>query len=201
MKIIIKATDEIFSIWTSKFKIGDHIFIQYNPLTTAIQDGDIFIDNNFEEEGPTFLSVTTTLVLVNAVITTTKKMPENFVRYTGWGGFFTLTKLEIAGNEETVKKAIELLTSVGIETVLAADEIGMISPRVVSMIINEAFFAINEEVSTKEEINTAMKLGTNYPFGPFEWCDKIGLNNVKILLAELAKNDLRYTIAPALKIN
>jgi 3-hydroxybutyryl-CoA dehydrogenase len=93
------------------------------------------------------------------------------------------------------------LTSVGIETVLAADEIGMISPRVVSMIINEAFFAINEEVSTKEEINTAMKLGTNYPFGPFEWCDKIGLNNVKILLAELAKNDLRYTIAPALKIN
>lgn len=201
MKIIIKATDEIFSIWTSKFKIGDHIFIQYNPLTTAIQDGDIFIDNNFEEEGPTFLSVTTTLVLVNAVITTTKKMPENFVRYNGWGGFFTLPKLEIAGNEETVKKAIELLTSVGIETVLAADEIGMISPRVVSMIINEAFFAINEEVSTKEEINTAMKLGTNYPFGPFEWCDKIGLNNVKILLAELAKNDLRYTIAPALKIN
>lgn len=201
MKIIIKATDEIFSIWTSKFKIGDHIFIQYNPLTTAIQDGDIFIDNNFEEEGPTFLSVTTTLVLVNAVITTTKKMPENFVRYNGWGGFFTQPKLEIAGNEETVKKAIELLTSVGIETVLAADEIGMISPRVVSMIINEAFFAINEEVSTKEEINTAMKLGTNYPFGPFEWCDKIGLNNVKILLAELAKNDLRYTIAPALKIN
>lgn len=201
MKIIIKATDEIFSIWTSKFKIGDHIFIQYNPLTTAIQDGDIFIDNNFEEEGPTFLSVTTTLVLVNAVITTTKKMPENFVRYNGWGGFFTQPKLEIAGNEETVKKAIELLTSVGIETVLAADEIGMISPRVVSMIINEAFFAINEEVSTKEEINTAMKLGTNYPSGPFEWCDKIGLNNVKILLAELAKNDLRYTIAPALKIN
>jgi 3-hydroxybutyryl-CoA dehydrogenase len=201
MKIIIKATDEIFSIWTSKFKIGDHIFIQYNPLTTAIQDGDIFIDNNFEEEGPTFLSVTTTLVLVNAVITTSKKMPENFVRYNGWGGFFTQPKLEIAGNEETVKKAIELLTSVGIETVLAADEIGMISPRVVSMIINEAFFAINEEVSTKEEINTAMKLGTNYPSGPFEWCDKIGLNNVKILLAELAKNDLRYTIAPALKIN
>ncbi|MFY8024072.1 MAG: 3-hydroxyacyl-CoA dehydrogenase family protein [Sediminibacterium sp.] len=201
MQIIIKATDEIFSIWTNKFKIGEHEFIQYNSLSTAITDADLFIDTCFEEEGPAFLSVTTTLVLVNAVITTSKKMPENFVRYNGWGGFFTQSKMEIAGNEETVKKAIDLLTPLGIETVVAADEVGMISPRVVSMIINEAFFAIHEEVSSKEEINTAMKLGTNYPFGPFEWCDKIGLNNIKMLLAELAKNDLRYTIAPALKIN
>lgn len=201
MQIIIKATDEIFSIWTSKFKIGEHIFIQYNPLSTAIPDGDLFIDTCFEEEGPAFLSVTTTLVLVNAVISTANKMPENFVRYNGWDGFFTQSKMEITGKEETVQKAIELLTLVGIETVLTADEVGMISPRVVSMIINEAFFAIDEEVSSKEEINTAMKLGTNYPFGPFEWCDKIGLEKIKILLAELAKNDQRYSIAPALKIN
>ena len=42
------------------------------------------------------------------------------------------------------------------------------------MIINEAFLALQEGVSTKEEINTAMKLGTNYPLGPFEWVEKIG---------------------------
>ena len=45
---------------------------------------------------------------------------------------------------------------------------GFISARVVSMIINEAYFALEEEVSSKEEIDTAMKLGTNYPYGPFD---------------------------------
>lgn len=201
MQIIIKATDEIFSIWSSKFNNGEHVLIQYHAASASIPEGDLFIDTSFEEEGPAFLSITSALVFVNAVITPTISMPENFVRYNGWGGFFTKSKLEIAGNKETVKKAIELLTSVGIETVVSPDEIGMISPRVVSMIINEAYFALAENISSKEEINTAMKLGTNYPFGPFEWCDKIGLNNIKILLAELAKTDMRYSIAPALKIN
>ncbi len=44
-----------------------------------------------------------------------------------------------------------------------------------AMIINEAWHALAEEVSTKNEIDTAMKLGTNYPYGPFEWAEKIGL--------------------------
>ena len=41
-----------------------------------------------------------------------------------------------------------------------------------------AYLALEEHVSTKEEINTAMKLGTNYPFGPFEWANAIGANNI-----------------------
>ena len=55
---------------------------------------------------------------------------------------------------------------------------GFISSRIVSMIINEAYFALEENVSTKEEIDIAMKLGTNYPYGPFEWSKKIGLKNI-----------------------
>ena len=53
------------------------------------------------------------------------------------------------------------------------------------MIINEAFIALREGVSTKEEINTAMKLGTNYPYGPFEWAGKIGIERVNALLDKL----------------
>ncbi|HZI53262.1 MAG TPA: 3-hydroxyacyl-CoA dehydrogenase family protein, partial [Chitinophagaceae bacterium] len=78
------------------------------------------------------------------------------------------------------------------------DVIGMITPRIVSMIINEAWFSLDEKVSTREEIDTAMKLGTNYPYGPFEWGDKIGLNRIRQLLSELQKTDNRYTIAPGL---
>ena len=67
------------------------------------------------------------------------------------------------------------------------------------MIINEAFFALGEGVSTMEEINLAMKLGTNCPYGPFEWEEKIGLQNIYRLLHKLSATDKRYSIAPLLK--
>ena len=70
---------------------------------------------------------------------------------------------------------------------------GFIAPRVISSIINEAYFALSEGVSTKEEIDTAMKLGTNYPYGPFEWSRKIGLKNIATLLTKLSAEEERYT--------
>ncbi|RYF80186.1 MAG: 3-hydroxybutyryl-CoA dehydrogenase, partial [Chitinophagaceae bacterium] len=78
------------------------------------------------------------------------------------------------------------------------DEPGFVSPRVVSMIINEAFMALAENVSTKEEINTAMKLGTAYPYGPFEWAEKIGMQNIVALLQKLGTTQTRYTPAELL---
>jgi 3-hydroxybutyryl-CoA dehydrogenase len=70
---------------------------------------------------------------------------------------------------------------------------GFVTARVISMIINEAYFALDENVSSKEEIDTAMKLGTNYPYGPFEWAKAIGLKNVYDLLKHLAELNNRYT--------
>jgi 3-hydroxybutyryl-CoA dehydrogenase len=67
------------------------------------------------------------------------------------------------------------------------------------MIINEAYFTVGEEVSSKREIDIAMKLGTNYPLGPFEWADKIGLSNIYKLLLKLSSIGTRYTIAPLLE--
>jgi 3-hydroxybutyryl-CoA dehydrogenase len=75
----------------------------------------------------------------------------------------------------------------------------MITPRIIAMIINEAWFSLAENISTRDEIDTAMKLGTNYPYGPFEWGEKIGLNRIIELLNELQKTDKRYSIAPGLK--
>ena len=67
------------------------------------------------------------------------------------------------------------------------------------MIINEAFFALGEDISSKTEIDIAMKLGTNYPFGPFEWADLIGLDKIAQLLDACYLKDERYAIAPALR--
>lgn len=197
MQIIIRATDHQYFALANKLIGGKNKIERYESSNEAIPLGDIYIDASFEEEGPSFSSVQNRIVLVNGVCTLSEMLPKNFVRFNGWDGFLSQTSLEIAGNDEAVTKAVELLEAAGLPTVVSADELGMIGPRVVAMIINEAYFALAENISTKEEINTAMKLGTNYPYGPFEWCELIGFQKVSTLLHNLAKTDERYSLAPA----
>ena len=66
------------------------------------------------------------------------------------------------------------------------DDYGFIAARIIAMIINEAYYALQENVSTKQQIDIAMKLGTNYPYGPFEWSEKIGIEKIYLLLKKLS---------------
>jgi len=81
------------------------------------------------------------------------------------------------------------------------DRVGMVSLRILLMIINEAYFTLQEGTAGKTEIDLAMKLGTNYPFGPFEWCERIGIKTVVTQLKALYLDtgDERYKICPLLK--
>ena len=81
-----------------------------------------------------------------------------------------------------------------------ADRVGFVTPRVICMIINEAYCTVQEGTATREDIDKAMKLGTNYPFGPFEWAKKIGVKNVCKLLGAVYSDtqDQRYRICPML---
>ena len=77
---------------------------------------------------------------------------------------------------------------------------GFIFPRTIVQIINEAYFALDEKIATRDDIDRAMKFGVNYPKGPFEWAqDKESV--VLTLLDELLKKtgDQRYVAAPNLK--
>lgn len=94
-------------------------------------------------------------------------------------GFMGMKKLEIAlpaSADRTRLDAIMQQLEWPYEVVQAAP--GLVTPRVVCMIINEAYFTAEEGTATREDIDTSMKLGTNYPFGPFEWSRKIGVRNV-----------------------
>ena len=104
---------------------------------------------------------------------------------------------DIAGivNEE----AAEVFSMMQKQISVVADEPGLVAARPIAMIINEAYFALEQGVSTKSEIDTAMKLGTNYPFGPFEWAGIIGLHNIYNLLHLLSCTDTRYTPSSLLK--
>jgi 3-hydroxybutyryl-CoA dehydrogenase len=76
---------------------------------------------------------------------------------------------------------------------------GFVFPRTIVQIINEAYYALEEEVASKIDIDRAMKFGVNYPKGPFEWAMGKELY-VVTLLNELwnETQDRRYKIAPLL---
>jgi 3-hydroxybutyryl-CoA dehydrogenase len=161
-------------------------------------DADIYM--NLQEDAFAIdYSVIKKPVLINSVSNSLNEISAsaNTVRVNGWHGFLSRPVWEIAG---TINESINVfLSAINKTFIIVPDEPGMIAARVISMIINEAYFALDEKLSTKEEIDTAMKLGVNYPFGPFEWCDKIGIKNIYTLLKKLSIEDKRYLPAPLLQ--
>ncbi len=144
-----------------------------------------------DEIRPAFDSFTQP-VIINSVIETLTdlSLPANVYRINGWTTFLHRSIWEIAGvageEIESVFKALNIKIN------FVKDEPGFISARVIAMMINEAYFALEDNVSTKAEIDTAMKLGTNYPFGPFEWASQIDTENILALLQKLYLTDSRY---------
>lgn len=198
MHIVINATAQ------QKEYIA-HIFNEPSLTISWITDAtkapvaDAYFDWCYEENGYAFDHIKDHPVLVNAVIIQAHLLPTNCIRFNGWPGFLQKGCFEIASsNEDAAKKAIQIINQLHCSYIQVPDLPGMVSARVLAMIINEAYFGLGENISSKKEIDIAMKLGTNYPLGPFEWSEKIGLQKIVQLLTSLQQNSNRYTIAPAM---
>jgi 3-hydroxybutyryl-CoA dehydrogenase len=81
------------------------------------------------------------------------------------------------------------------------DSVGLVMPRILCALANEACFAIMEGVAEANDIDTAMKLGTNYPSGPVVWAGRIGWSQVLAVLKGLHGyfGEDRYRPAPLLQ--
>jgi 3-hydroxybutyryl-CoA dehydrogenase len=104
--------------------------------------------------------------------------------------------------QDADRSAVEaLISSLGWTPRFVESRVGMVTPRIICMIINEAYFTVQEGTASKEDIDLGMKLGTAYPKGPFEWCAQIGVINVYEVLNALYQDtrDERYKICPKLK--
>jgi 3-hydroxybutyryl-CoA dehydrogenase len=98
-------------------------------------------------------------------------------------------------DEATKEGILEFYSLLGLEGVqVSTPGIGFTYPRVISMIINEAFFSLEDNLARPKDIDTAMKFGVNYPMGPFDWANLIGHKNVLMLLETLyhVTKDQRY---------
>ena len=197
MRIVIAATDSQWKEWPLEDKKTKWIRVANGNSFAENKDADAFIDLGENELLPAYGELNRP-VLINAVVDTLSKLnaPANVIRINGWPGFLQRPTWEIAG--EVDEAASNLFEHLNKKITIVADEPGFISARIIAMIINEAYFATGDKVSSRDEIDTAMKLGTNYPFGPFEWARIIGTSNVLALLQQLNKTDIRYEPAPLL---
>ncbi|MFQ5852512.1 MAG: 3-hydroxyacyl-CoA dehydrogenase family protein [Candidatus Binatia bacterium] len=154
---------------------------------------------------PSSVILTSCLDLPTTAIASWTGKPERVV---GFATFYPLKQkrmIELAGGlrtrEDSLKEAEGFFQALGKATIRVKDTPGLVFPRILSLIINEAARSLDEGVARAEEIDVALRLGTNYPLGPLRWADQIGLDEVLAVLEGLQREtgDDRYRPTPLLK--
>lgn len=178
--------------------------------TKNIHNGnfDVVFDLNFDDDTSgmsdyTALNTDTILFLSSVKIQLEALLPVSLRPQTiGINALPTFLKrhsLEYCSSNSGLE---DLILSLGWKKALKTESrIGLVAPRVIFMIINEAYYTLQEGTANRQDIDLGMKLGTAYPFGPFEWCEMIGIKNVYQTLSALYDDthDERYKICSMLK--
>jgi 3-hydroxybutyryl-CoA dehydrogenase len=197
MKLVIaSSTDQQMELTESSDRV-EWIHIDHPSQFADVTDADGYFDL-FEHRHINYQGILKP-VFINSVIDTLDdlKLPPPIIRINGWNGFLKRKTWEIAGSPDD--SAMKILEFINKEVIHVNDEPGFVSGRIISMIINEAYFALADNVSSEQDVDIAMKLGTNYPKGPFEWGKEIGLHNILGLLEKLCADDERYLPCNLLK--
>lgn len=213
MKVLINGDTENFEEFKSKFG-DDFQYTFVNDISSAqvnLDKQDFIFDFLIEEQpdnmelygalnGPVIFLNTVKTSLSELFFINGSKIKKTF-GFNGLPTFVNRDVLEVSilgENMESLKKYLKLLNT---DYSVVEDRVGMITPRIIFMIINEAYYTLQERTAEKADIDNAMKLGTNYPFGPFEWCESIGIGHVYETLEALYEDtkDERYKICPLLK--
>jgi len=103
-------------------------------------------------------------------------------------------------SDETLATACAYAEAVGKTPIIVADSPGFVVNRVLFPMINEAAQAFAEGVASAADIDTGMKLGTNWPMGPLALADLVGLDTTKAILETFERelSDGKYTPAAIL---
>jgi 3-hydroxybutyryl-CoA dehydrogenase len=176
---------------------NDELLDELSPDTTIVVDvgdgttdrGDVLaaLDSLLGEETVFFTDAYATDVAASAA---RLRHPERLVGYGILGSLTAQRAVEIVDSEtvsdDSLELAQELFGSIGKGVMLVEDAPALFLGRVVASIVNEAVTAVHENVATPDDVDTAMRLGTNYPIGPIAWGREIGGARVARILQRLA---------------
>ncbi|MGW2820021.1 3-hydroxyacyl-CoA dehydrogenase [Streptomyces sp. NPDC001443] len=114
------------------------------------------------------------------------------------------TRIALSASQDTapatLAEATGLFQALGKDVSVIGDVPGMIVARTVARIVDLAHDAVSKGVATEEDVDTAMRLGVNYPLGPFEWSRRLGRNWAYALLDDLHLRDPSGRYAPSLAL-
>jgi 3-hydroxybutyryl-CoA dehydrogenase len=210
MKIALTGHPDRKEEWRQRF--GSSCNITEFDLSGEIPAADLIVDLSFDDQPENILSYSfsdTPLLLSAVKIRLSEalhrfgiKNRKNIYGINALPGFINRSLQEIslpAGADKVFFEQISGKT--GMQAEWVGDRVGMVSPRILCMIINEAYYTVQEGTASRKDIDTGMKLGTAYPLGPFEWSEKIGLKTVYEILDALYADtrEERYKICPLLK--
>jgi 3-hydroxybutyryl-CoA dehydrogenase len=132
------------------------------------------------------------------------KRPEKVIAMHFFNPVYKMPLVEIIRGLETSDETADIIKQtaekMGKETVVVNEFPGFVTSRISTLVGNEAFYMLQEGIGSPEEIDKAIKLGLNYPMGPFELVDLVGLdvrlNNLRYLHEKLGE---KYRPAPLLE--
>ncbi len=190
--------------------------------TTSYEDlsgVDMVIEAVFEEMGvkketfskldeftkPEIILATNTSSLPIVEIAITTKRPDRVVGMHFFNPAPIMKLVEVVRSlttsEETFQTAYDFGIALGKEAVKAKDVPGFIVNRILMPMLNEAVFTLQDGIGSPEDIDKAMKLGTNQPMGPLALIDLIGLDVTLDVIDVLYREfqDSKYRAAPLLR--
>ncbi|MEA2553979.1 MAG: 3-hydroxybutyryl-CoA dehydrogenase, partial [Fimbriimonadaceae bacterium] len=92
-----------------------------------------------------------------------------------------------ASSGTDVAQAAAFFQALGKEVVQVADLPGMLSARTICMLINEACDTLLRKIATRDDVDTAMQKGLNFPGGPLQWADRFGAEYCVRVLDNMAR--------------
>ncbi|MDX5442683.1 MAG: 3-hydroxyacyl-CoA dehydrogenase family protein, partial [Hymenobacteraceae bacterium] len=215
MNILVLGSPEIEAEFSLKFPKRPYIFIKsHEELATWLSQAQVVFDFTLSErpENIEYYQQQNRPDLVVFCDGVKQQLAElqhqhGEISFTLFGinalpTFLNRPVLEVSqlkpGKEHLLKQICKWFDT---EYALVEDRVGMVTPRIICMIINEACYTLQEGTASVQDIDLGMKLGTNYPNGPFEWADKIGVRHVYEVLQAVYEDtkDERYKICPLLK--
>lgn len=154
---------------------------------------------------PDALLATNTSTLAVASLAAATKRPEKVVGIHFFNPVSRLSLVEVVRtlvvSEETVERASAFARSLGKEPITVADEAGFVVNALLFPYLNSAVRLLERHVASMEDIDRAMKLGCNFPIGPFALLDLVGLDVAQAILGELYQEsgDPAVLAAPTIK--